>query len=1145
MEPSRRADVEVADWLRGLGLERYEQTFCDNEIDPEILLDLNEADLETLGMPLGSRKRLLKALAALRQQASPGNGSAATPLEHGQKLGHRVRPGAERRQLTVMFCDLVGSTALSARLDPEDLRNVIGTYHTCVSETIARFDGFIAKYMGDGVLAYFGYPQAHEEDAERAVRAGLALVEAVGRLEVSDRLRVRIGIATGLAVVGDLIGIGAAQEEAVIGETPNLAARLQSAAEPDTVVIGHDTRRLIGNLFDCRDLGPVPIKGFAESIQAWQVLDATTVESRFEAIHAASGLTPLVGRAEEVELLLRRWAQAKNGEGRIVLLSGEPGIGKSRIIAALQERIGRESHLRLRYFCSPYHTDSALYPVIRQLGHAAGLKRDDTMEAKLSKLEDLLARTPVSAEETVLLADLLSLSTESRCPPLDLTPKQKRERTLAALVAQIEVLTGNSPVLILFEDAHWIDPTSLDLLNMTVKRVQHLPVLIVITFRPEFRPPWLGDPHVTALTLSRLDSREGAALAQFVANNKTLPSEILDRIVTHTDGVPLFVEELTKAVLESTLLREEDGRYVLDGPLAPLAIPTSLHASLMARLDRLAGAREVAQIGAAIGREFGYELLAAVTSLPDEELRPALEQLVTAELVFAHGTPPDATYMFKHALIQDAAYATLLRSRRQQLHARIANVLEEQFADTAETQPELVAHHCAQADLTAKAVDYGHRAGQLAIRRSAMAEAVAHFAKALGLLASLPESAERHREEFRLQLARAQALVQSRGWASPEMAEACSRACELSREVEEIPKLELFSALHGLWLFHHNRAELDAAQEASGELLRLAERPQATAALASAHRASGTVALFRGEFDRALADFALALVHYDPAIHAIPTFIGDNNVRLSVPSFTAWMRLFQGRFGEALARSREALDTARDLANPYTSAFSLHVNCLFNQVSRDWRTVQERSALLVSLAAEHGFPHLLATGTFFEGWAAFASGETEAGVTRMHQGLAAKRAGGAEIKVPYYLGVLADAYMQTGRAAEALLLLTDALARVERTGERWFEAELHRLMAEMLIALGPTQDAIIDAEARLRQALAVARMQGARLWELRASVSLARLLRDQGRRREARDLLAPIYTWFAEEFDMLDVKVAKALLEELAGHPHERRPRTA
>lgn len=636
----------------------------------------------------------------------PTAATAAVPTPHIVSTG----VSAERRQLTVMFCDLVNSTVLSARLDPEDMRDVLRAYHNGCASVSKRFEGFVAKYMGDGVLVYFGYPHAHEDDAERAVRAGLVLVETIGAtalpLSVELKLQMRVGIATGLVVVGDLIGTGAAQEEAVVGETPNLAARLQGLAAPNSVVIAADTRRLTGGLFEYRDLGPSTLKGFADPVRAWQVVGPSTIESRFEALHAAGTTTPLIGRDEELDLLMRRWQQAKEGEGRVVLLSGEPGIGKSRVTEAIEERLSGEPHFRLRFFCSPYHGETALHPIVSQLEHAAGFERDDNAERRLAKLEAILApSTKDTKQATALLADLLSIGGD-RYPPPNLNPQRRKEETLEVLFAQAAGLAAHRPVLMIFEDVHWIDPISLELLELTVERIPSLRVLLVITLRPEFQSPWTGDAHVTTLELNRLGRRHGAELVKRLTGNKQLPSAILDQITAHADGVPLFVEELTKAVLESGLLSDAGDRYVLTGPVPPLAIPTTLHASLMARLDRLAPIREVAQIGAAIGREFSYELLAALVPLPESTLQEAVDRLVQSELVFRRGRPPGATYTFKHALIRDAAYATLLRSRRQELHARIAKVLEDRFPETVELHPEILAHHWSQAGLVEKAAFY-------------------------------------------------------------------------------------------------------------------------------------------------------------------------------------------------------------------------------------------------------------------------------------------------------------------------------------------------------------------------------------------------------------------------------------------------------
>ena len=684
--------MDIGDWLRSLGLERYEAAFCENEIDETVLPNLTAEDLKELGVnALGHRRILLDAIAALR-----GDTQASLP-KAPQTVDRSATDTAERRQVTLMFSDLGGSTALSARMDPEDLREAISAYQKGVAETVQRFGGFVAKYMGDGVLIYFGYPQAHEDDAERAVRAGLELIQAVGGLKSSAPLQTRVGIATGLVVVGDLIGSGPAQEQAVVGETPNVAARLQGIAEANTVVIAESTRRLLGNLFDLQDLSAPDLKGIGSPMRAWAVLRPASIESRFEALHA-SGLTELVGREEEIELLLRRWSKAKTGEGQVVLLSGEPGIGKSRLTATLLERLATEPHTRLRYFCSPQHTDSAFYPIISQLEGATRLAHDDTTQTKLDKLDAMLAQTSTSKQDAALVAEMLSLPNDGRYPALDeLEPQQRRQKTLEALTAQVEALSRQNPLLMIFEDAHWTDPSSLEVFGRVIDRVRSLPVLLIVTFRPEFEPPWIGRPRVTALTINRLAQRDIEAMIDRVVGNKLIPASVRDDIIERSDGIPLFVEEMTKSVLEAES-EEEAQRTAATVPSAALAVPASLHASLMARLDRLGPAKEVAQIGAAIGREFSHALLAAVTHKAEVELQSALDRPMAAGLLWRQGAPPHATYLFKHALVRDATYGTLLREPRRALHARIAEALESQFTDIAESQPELLARHCTEAD---------------------------------------------------------------------------------------------------------------------------------------------------------------------------------------------------------------------------------------------------------------------------------------------------------------------------------------------------------------------------------------------------------------------------------------------------------------
>jgi class 3 adenylate cyclase len=679
--------MDLRDWLRNLGLEQYEAAFRENAIEETLLPNLTAEDLKDLGVAaVGHRRKLLDAIAMLRAEGA----AKAAPTGSSPTVDRDVGDSAERRQVTVLFSDLVGSTVLSAQMDPEDLREVISAYRNCVTETVCRLGGFVAKFLGDGILVYFGYPEAHEDDAERAVRAGLELSTAVGRLKTRATLQTRVGIATGLVVVGDLIGSGEAQERGIVGATPNLAARLQALATPASLVIAASTRQQIGELFDLKALEPQQLAGFAAPQHAWRVLGESGQVSRFEAIR--SGMTPLVGRDEEVELLLRRWEQAKTGEGRVALISGEPGIGKSRLTAAPSERIRTQPHTRMRYFCLPHYQDSALYPFIVLLERAAGFARDDTVDIKLGKLRALFAPGTQNDDDFSLLAELLSLP--SSAADLNLSTPRRREKRFEVLLNQLEAEARRQPVLIVFEDVHWIDPTSRELLDLTVDRVRRLPVLLAMTFRPEFQPPWIGRSHVTSMALNRLGEREGAALAQKLAGDAALSTDIIAKIVERTDGVPLFVEELTKAVLESAGHVDRVAAVLATPSLAALSVPATLQASLIARLDRLGPVpKEVAQIGSVVGREFSYELIEQLVQRNETELQTALRQLSDSGLLFCHGTAPHSSYLFKHALVQDVAYSTLLRGRRQRLHALVATVLERDFAKLVERQPELLAHH--------------------------------------------------------------------------------------------------------------------------------------------------------------------------------------------------------------------------------------------------------------------------------------------------------------------------------------------------------------------------------------------------------------------------------------------------------------------
>ncbi|HJU19277.1 MAG TPA: AAA family ATPase [Stellaceae bacterium] len=1116
--------IEITDWLRGLGLEQYAAAFRDNDIDDAVLRRLTAEDLRELGVAsVGHRRRLLDAIAALGAPAP----AADAPRQLAETAATLApKSDAERRQLTVMFCDLVGSTALSARLDPEDLRDIIAAYHRAVTEVVGGFDGFVAKYMGDGILVYFGYPRAHEDDAERAVRTGLGCIDAVRRLAVgSVKLQARIGIATGLVVVGDLIGEGSAREQSIVGETPNLAARLQALAEPDAVIIAASTRRLVGELFEVCDLGAAAVKGIAAPVPAWQVLRPSVVTSRFEALRG-SALSRLVGRDEEIDLLLRRWARAKAGDGQVVLISGEPGIGKSRLTAALAERLHAEPHRRLRYFCSPYYRDSALYPFIDQLGRAAKLARDDPPAARLEKLETLLALAAPPDEDVAFLADLLSLPAPERHPLPDLSPQRKKERTLEALIRQLEGLARRQPVLMVFEDAHWIDPTSRELLDLTVERVRSLPVLLIVTFRPEFPPPWTGQPQVTMLALNRFDRRDRTALVEQIADGKALPDEVIGQIADRTDGVPLFIEELTKSVLESGLLREEGERYVLDRALLPFAIPTSLHALLLARLDRLASVRRVAQIGAAIGREFSYMLLNAVSRFPEDELRAALARLVDSELVFQRGTPPEAVYSFKHALVQDAAHGSLLRSSRQQLHAQIAETLEAHSPEIIENQPELLAQHYAEARLVEKSVACWGQAGHRSAARSAMAEAAAQFQKGLDQLALLPDTPERQRQELELRSALGAALQAAKGFAAPETGHAYARARELWEQLGS--PSEFLGVPFGQSTYHAIRGELDLGLHLDEDLLRLSRQRDDSAGLILGYLSTGRDLLFAGRFAESQSHLEAGLSLYDPISHhslVQQTAFHPQVISQAILSFVLFCL---GYPEQALAQSNTAIAEAQRLAHPPSLAVTLgwHTNLL---LFGDDTTLEKWTNQLITVATEQGFPHYHALGTTSRGWIKVKNGDIAQGIFLLRSGLIAYRASGAESWAPHHTFLLAGAYEIAGQIEEAVTQFDNALQIVERTGVRWLAAELNRHKGQLLLQQGHSK----SAEELYRKALSIAADQAAKLWELRAAVSLARLWRDQGRRAEALDLLARVYGWFTEGFTTPDLKEAKALLDEL------------
>ncbi len=1110
-------------------MERYLEAFQDNDIDAEILPEISESDLGKLGITsLGHRKKLLKAIAALSAPDPVPQVSARLindPATPTQALPP-PKSEADRRQLTVLFSDLVGSTELSTRFDPEDMRDIIRAYQDTCAGVIARFEGFVAKFMGDGVLAYFGYPIAHEDEGERAARTGLAIVAAVNKLSTpnGEPLAARIGIATGIVVVGDLVGEGSSQEQMVVGETPNLAARLQDLAQPGSVIVSPGTKQLLGGMFELTDLGAHTLKGLAKPVNAWQVLRESQVEGRFNALHT-TGLTAMVGRGSELGLLLDRWQSARNGDGQVVLLSGEPGIGKSRLTQAFRERLLEEPHVRLSYHCSPYHTNSTLHPVIDQLRRAADIRANDLPDQNLDRLEELLG----GANDIVpVLASLCSVQIGNRYPPLVLSPQAQRARTLEALLGQLERLARCRPVIMIVEDAHWIDPTTAELIDLTIERIQHLPVLLLVTFRPDLTPPWAARPHITTLALNRLVRGQGAEIIDGLTGGKLLPAEVKEQILTKTDGIPLFVEELTKVVLESDLLKSIGDKYKQTGELPPLAIPATLHDSLMARLDRLAPVKEVAQIGAVIGREFSRTLIAAISPLGGEELQDALDQLVDAELVFHRGTPPEVTYVFKHALVQDAAYQSLLKSKRQQLHARIAQVLEEDVPMTAESEPELLARHLTQAGNIESAVKYWHRAGQLALAQSGTAEAIAHLQSGLDVLSKNKNDPQFRHLELDIQLTLAGALAAARGHGMQDTRQAYSRAIELSRELRE-PQA-LYPALDGLMTYHFSRAEFGEAIRLGEEFLNLAETDDDDAAQIVAHMNLGIFRLSHGELVNARNQLQSAIALYRPDHHASLKITYSYDPKVLCLGYLAWAQLSLGQCDLALQTSLESIAMAEEISHPLSLGFALHRSVTIHQLRRDIVSVERTATRMNALASEQGFVTYSTSARLYKGWALVQRDSLDEGISLLCESLNTLRAIKDEDFFPHTISLIADALAKRGEFDRALELLDEALHRVTSNKENWFEAEVHRLLGEVTAA----QSSDDSIEGRFLRALEVARKQEAKLWELRAGISLARLWQDQGKRAEARDLLAPIYSRFTEGFETADLQDAKTLLSELS-----------
>ena len=1106
---------QITDWLEKLGLGQYALRFAENGIDLGVLPELTDQDFDRLGVLLGHRRKILRAIVELNQAEL-----VAEPAR---------RRDAERRHLTVMFCDLVGSTALSARLDPEDMWEVIRAYRAACARVIATYDGIIARFVGDGILAYFGYPLAHEDDAERAVRAGLDIIAALGPLETSakQRVEVRIAIASGLVVVGDLISGGASEQQAMVGDTPNVAARLQSLAEPGAVVVAASTRQLLGDLFTFRSLGRREVKGISEPIAVWAVEGGAASESRFEAVRTARSIG-FVGRKAEIEFVLSRQQLAWQGQGQAVLISGEAGIGKSRIVATLAESLVLGSHRRVRYQCSPYHTNSALHPFVAQLERAAGITSQDAPAQKLDKLEAMLALgTERVATATPLIAALLSIATGERYPPLGLSPVQQRRQTFAALLDQLEGLARQQPVLIVCEDMHWADATTLELFDLTVDRIRGLPILVLMTFRPEFEPPWAGLANVSLLRLDRLNRQDTRALVEQVTVGRQLPGEMMTQIIDRTDGIPLFVEELTKMVLESGLLVEDAGRYRLDSPLPPLAIPATLQDSLMARLDRLAPVKEVAQIGAAIGRDFSYTLLRCVAGRDDATLSAALGQLEEAELLLRRGTPPEASYSFKHALVQEAAYESLLKSRRQLLHKHIGDVLRDKFPIIAETEPEILAYHFTEAGLNAVALEWWRRAGQHALKRSAYSEAIAHLGKAVALADELPDEPGRTMNRLHLQIAYGRALRGSLGHSAPETVAAWTRARQFAADINDpVVLAPIHSGLFNACLTH---GEIAPMRELADAIMSAANRrPESPVATVVAHWTSGVTCWFGGDYLNARVHLEQALATYGAEPNPETFRASTLDLPFVIMRFLALVLWPIGKIDRSRRLAAEAVSASGE-KRALSQANALVHRAVFDGLCGG-PLQQTETILALALAREHTMPLYVAAGTYLNGLANWRAGGGVGGLTEMRRGWTLLRENDCYLCEPFWGMQVALANAAAGQLDTGLEILRELIVWTEQSGQHWLDAELHRVQGELLLRRDPPNAS--EAEEAFNRALEIARGQQTKTFELRSALGLARLRIKDGRAAAVSEVLAPVLVDFDTGQDLPEIEEAEKLLRQ-------------
>ncbi len=1103
---------DIGEWLEGLGLARYAGAFGENEIDLDTLPHITEDDLKNIGVALGARRKLLAAIVELKSGAGQ-----TSEDEVGDNRPSRAE--AERRQLTVMFCDLVGSTALSQRIDPEDMRDVLTRYQDVVAGVIMRHGGYVANYLGDGVLAYFGWPRAHEDQAAQAVRAGLSAIAAVNGVTTPDgrALSARVGIATGLVVVGDLAGETARQADVVSGDTPNLAARLQGVAAPDQVVIDTITRQLLGAGFTLKDLEPQTLKGIAEPVAAWCVTGEADVVGRFEAAHAHV-MAPLVGREQELDLLIGRWRVAAGGEGQAVLLSGEAGIGKSRLIEALHQRIAGSEHIALRYQCSPYHRNTALYPVIRQLEHAAGFASSDNDNARLDKLETLIAPSePVFSEVMPLFAALCGLDYEARFGPSHLPPQLRRQRTLALLIDELGSLARRKPVLFLFEDAHWIDPTTQELLGEAVTRIVDLPVLMLVTHRPDWKASWAGQAQVTSLSLNRLSRAGTTELVREIAGDHVDDAAVV-RIVARADGIPLFAEELTKALVEQSSVDEE------------AEIPATLQASLIARLDRLGPeAKDIAQRGAVLGREFPRGLPVSMADLTDEDLNTALGALVQSELLFRSGAPPDLAYTFKHALVRDTAYDSLTRARRADLHEKAAQAIENATSDEVGAAA-LVAHHYSTAKRFDRALPHWCMAARQALESSNYLETIANVRDGLAAAEQAEDATSAKEARRELYLCGGPAYGAVKGFAAPELQDAYTRARDLAAETGATR--QQFMATWGLWHVNQMRHHFDAAEALAQQVLEIGERQEDDGLRLQAHHAAWTTSFLR-DLETCRRHALRGVEIYDMARHRRLAFtFAGHDPGVCARIHLCWAPWYLGYADQALVASEDALELAGRLGHGMSQALASYYRAELHVFRREPAAAFSAAKTLVEFCDHSGIsPQYRAAGRIVQGWAKAQSDGAAEGCAIIADGIKAFLDIGARFRLPHYQTLHAETQCLAGRIDAALENLHEAQRTIDDSHETIWQAEVDRHRG---VAAALDRQAAEDVNAHFRAAITVAKQQKARSLELRSAANFAKHLSRHGRAEEARSALAPLYHWFTEGFDTLDLKEAKALLDELS-----------